>query len=113
MIHRNFIGGDWLDSSDAARNINPSDTTDVIGEYSRADASQVKAAIAAASRAFPSWARVPPQVRADALDKHASGLQHHHGALWTVAEPNTDETRVDIGQIMLPWTHSNTHTEFL
>jgi hypothetical protein len=37
MIHRNFIGGDWLGSSDAARNINPSDTTDVMrGERSSA-----------------------------------------------------------------------------
>jgi alpha-ketoglutaric semialdehyde dehydrogenase len=81
MIHRNFIGGDWLDSSDAARNINPSDTTDVIGEYSRADASQVNAAIAAASRAFPAWARVSPQVRADALDKVGSEIHARRAEL--------------------------------
>jgi alpha-ketoglutaric semialdehyde dehydrogenase len=69
MIHRNFIGGEWVTSTEAGRNINPSDTTDIVGEYSRADTSQVKMAIAAANQAFPAWARVSPQVRADALDK--------------------------------------------
>jgi acyl-CoA reductase-like NAD-dependent aldehyde dehydrogenase len=69
MIHGNLIGGEWIDSSDAARNSNPSDVDDVVGEYARADARQVEAAIAAASAAFPAWARVSPQVRADALDK--------------------------------------------
>jgi aldehyde dehydrogenase (NAD+) len=69
MIHRNYIGGEWTASNEAATNVNPSDTTDIVGEYSRADASQVKMAIAAANQAFPAWARVSPQVRADALDK--------------------------------------------
>jgi acyl-CoA reductase-like NAD-dependent aldehyde dehydrogenase len=69
MIHRNFIGGEWTASNEAAPNVNPSDTTDIVGEYSRANASQVKMAIAAAKQAFPAWASVSPQVGADALDK--------------------------------------------
>jgi alpha-ketoglutaric semialdehyde dehydrogenase len=69
MIHRNFIDGGWVGSSEAARNVNPSDSHDVVGEYSRGDAAQVRTAVEAASRAFANWARVSPQVRADALDK--------------------------------------------
>ena len=81
MIHRNLIGGDWVDSSDAARNINPSDTTDVVGEYARADASQTRAAIDAAKQAFPAWARISPQVRADALDKVGSEMHARRAEL--------------------------------
>ena len=36
-MHRNFIGGDWMAGAESARNINPSDLSDVIGEYARAD----------------------------------------------------------------------------
>jgi alpha-ketoglutaric semialdehyde dehydrogenase len=81
MIHRNLIGGDWVDSSDVAYNINPSDTTDVVGEYSRADASQARAAIAAARQAFPAWARISPQIRADALDKVGSEIHARRAEL--------------------------------
>jgi alpha-ketoglutaric semialdehyde dehydrogenase len=69
VIHRNFIAGEWVGSADRTLNINPSDTNDVVGEYCRADLSQVKAAIAAARSAFPSWARSSPQLRCDILDK--------------------------------------------
>jgi Aldehyde dehydrogenase family len=33
--HRNFIGGSWRESGDARPNINPSDTSDVIGRYAQ------------------------------------------------------------------------------
>ena len=69
MNHANFIHGEWVDSTDAAHNINPSDTSDVVGDYSRADESQVNTAIAAAKAAFPAWSRSPSQLRADMLDK--------------------------------------------
>ena len=69
MNHANFIAGEWVESTDAARNVNPSDTADVVGEYCRADVSRVKTAISAAKAAFPAWSRSPPQLRADMLDK--------------------------------------------
>ena len=69
MTRANFIGGEWVQGNDAARNLNPSDTADVIDEYSRADAAQVTRAIAAASQAFRAWSRSTPQARADALDR--------------------------------------------
>lgn len=69
MTHANLIAGAFVHGSDAIRNINPSDTTDVVGEYDRASAAQVDDAIAAARAAAPAWARTTPQVRADILDK--------------------------------------------
>lgn len=67
--HKNYIAGQWTDGSDAGRNINPSNTNDVVGLYARADAKDTHAAIAAAKSAFPAWSRTSPQVRHDALAK--------------------------------------------
>ncbi|HKW80293.1 MAG TPA: aldehyde dehydrogenase family protein [Casimicrobiaceae bacterium] len=67
-LHRNYIAGEWVAGSDAARNINPSDVTDVIGEYARADRAQADAAIGAARAAFPAWAASSVQDRANLLD---------------------------------------------
>jgi acyl-CoA reductase-like NAD-dependent aldehyde dehydrogenase len=69
MTHANLIAGEWRHGSDPVRNINPSDTTDVVGEYDRASAAQVEDAIAAARAAFPAWARTTPQQRAELLEK--------------------------------------------
>ena len=68
MLHANFVGGDWVESSDVASNINPSNTDDVVGEYSRADERSVDAAVEAAVAAQPSWANASPQARHDVLD---------------------------------------------
>ena len=63
-IHQNLIGGTWT-GADAIENINPSDTSDIVGLYARADASDVNAAIAAAKAAFPAWSR------SGILERHA------------------------------------------
>ena len=47
-LHRNFIAGEWMAGADVSRNINPSDLSDIIGEYARADREQADAAITAA-----------------------------------------------------------------
>ena len=67
-IHRNFIGGDWVTGTETARNINPSDLSDVIGEYARADKAQADTAIGAARAAFPAWSMSSVQDRANLLD---------------------------------------------
>lgn len=63
-IHQNLIGGTWT-GANAIENINPSDTSDIVGLYARADASDVAAAIAAAKAAFPAWSR------SGILERHA------------------------------------------
>jgi aldehyde dehydrogenase (NAD+) len=74
MLHKNLIGGAWREGVTVTRNINPSDTDDVVGEYAYADAAQAAEAIAAAKAAFPGWRAASPQVRADALDRIGSEL---------------------------------------
>ena len=71
---KNLIAGEWVAGSDAARNVNPSDTRDVIGDYAQADASQVDAAIAAARAAAPAWGVSTPQQRFDVLDAAGSEI---------------------------------------
>jgi len=67
-LHRNFIAGEWTAGTDVAKNINPSDLSDVVGEYARADRAQADAAIAAARAAFPAWSMSAVQDRANMLD---------------------------------------------
>ena len=66
---KNFIAGDWVDGDSVSRNINPSNTNDVVGEYVQATAEQTNQAIAAAKAAFPKWSVSTPQERHDALLK--------------------------------------------
>jgi acyl-CoA reductase-like NAD-dependent aldehyde dehydrogenase len=65
----NFINGEWVPGASYAPNINPSDTSDVLGDYAQADVAQVEAAVTAARAAFPKWSVSGIQARADALDK--------------------------------------------
>jgi len=67
-IYKNLIGGQWLEGADVNRNLNPSDLSDVVGEYARADAPQAQQAIAAARAAFPAWSRGNIQARSDMLE---------------------------------------------
>ena len=47
-LHRNYINGEWLEGKGVRENINPSDITDIVGEYAQADKAQTEDAIAAA-----------------------------------------------------------------
>ena len=68
-IHANIIGGERVASGNITRNINPSNTDDVVGEYAQASKADAERAIAAAKAAFPKWARSTPQERHDCLKK--------------------------------------------
>jgi alpha-ketoglutaric semialdehyde dehydrogenase len=67
-MFKNLIGGEWVESSRVRRNVNPSDTRDVIGEYAQADVAQAQQAIAAAAKAQTAWGLSTPQQRFDILD---------------------------------------------
>ena len=66
-LHRNYIAGEWIDGAGVTRNVNPSDTNDIVGEYAQADPAQTDAAVRAAHAAFPAWSRATPQERHDVL----------------------------------------------
>ncbi|MBT6412671.1 MAG: aldehyde dehydrogenase family protein, partial [Betaproteobacteria bacterium] len=70
----NYIAGEWIDGEELAEDINPSDTSEVIAEYVRADRQQTKHAIEAASGASSGWADCGVQARSDLLDKIGNEL---------------------------------------
>ena len=72
--HQNFIDGTWRDGASLNSNINPSDTTDVLGMYAMASAADAEEAIAAAARAFETWQFSSIQQRFDALDRIGTEL---------------------------------------
>jgi acyl-CoA reductase-like NAD-dependent aldehyde dehydrogenase len=65
----NLIDGRQVDSGDRSTDINPSNLSDVVGEFARGTVSDVEQAIAAARRAFAAWSRTTPQERFDVLDR--------------------------------------------
>jgi acyl-CoA reductase-like NAD-dependent aldehyde dehydrogenase len=70
-LHKNLINGEWVGAAGSG-NVNPSDTNDVIADYAIATATDVRAAVLAATAAFPAWAR--------------SGLNDRHTILRKAAE---------------------------
>ena len=70
----NYINGEWVMGPSWTTNRNPSDLSDVIGEYAAADAAQTNAAVAAAKGAFTAWSVGSIQERANILDKVGSDI---------------------------------------
>jgi len=67
--HANYVNGQWVPGASWSKNVNPSDLSDVLGEYAQADQAQTEQAIASARAAAPGWATFNVQARADILDK--------------------------------------------
>ncbi|HZP19491.1 MAG TPA: aldehyde dehydrogenase family protein [Bauldia sp.] len=83
-LHKNYIAGEWV-GGEAAPNINPSNTDEIVGHYARATADDVKNAIAAAKAAFPAWSR--------------SGIQQRHDIL-KAASDEILKRREEIGRLL-------------
>jgi alpha-ketoglutaric semialdehyde dehydrogenase len=68
-IHRNLIGGEWVESSTGQtfENLNPADSTDVVGVFQRSGKQDVEDAVAAAKQAFEKWRLVPAPRRAEVV----------------------------------------------
>lgn len=69
MRRANIIGGADVAGDVWTPNINPSNTSDVVGEYARATVDDATAAVESARAALPRWAFATPQERADVLDR--------------------------------------------
>ena len=96
----NYIGGQWVAGADYSTNINPSELSDVIGEYAKADLAQVNAAIDAARAAFPAWSTSGIQARSDALDKIGSEILARREELGTLLAREEGKTLPEaIGEV--------------
>ena len=64
---QNFIAGEWQSGASEIENVNPSDTTDIVGLFAQASSLQLDAAIAAARHAQKAWAATGIEKRHDVL----------------------------------------------
>ncbi|HEX9959919.1 MAG TPA: aldehyde dehydrogenase family protein [Pyrinomonadaceae bacterium] len=67
--YHNYIGGEWIKSASGEwfENINPADTSDVVGRFPASNEEDVNAAVEAAKAAATKWRRTPAPRRAELL----------------------------------------------
>ena len=99
--HSNYINGQWVPGATWSKNINPSDVSDVVGEYAQADAAQTEQAIAAARSAAPAWANFNVQARADLLEKVGSEMIARKDELGTLLSREEGKTLPEgVGEVV-------------
>jgi alpha-ketoglutaric semialdehyde dehydrogenase len=96
-----FIDGAWTEAGDVTDNVNPADTSDIIGRYSNGSAEQVDAAVAAARAAFPAWSRSLPFERGQILRAVADHLSAHRQHLATLLAREEGKTLAEaLGEVL-------------
>lgn len=73
-----LIAGGFVKGGNGVERRNPSDTREIVSIAFHAAVGEVENAVEAARQAFPGWARVTPQARADMLDRIAGLVQARH-----------------------------------
>jgi alpha-ketoglutaric semialdehyde dehydrogenase len=100
MFH-NVIGGEAATASNVGKNINPSNTNDVIGEFAQGSAADVDRAVAAATAAFPGWSQSNPQMRHDVLKKASDEVMARKDELGRILSREEGKTLAEgIGEAM-------------
>ena len=69
MKKSNFINGHWVEGLGLIKNINPSDTSDIIDEYTSCTADQFEIAVQSATAAQKEWQQVGIEKRSQILSK--------------------------------------------
>lgn len=78
-FYRNYINGVWSESTSAKTvdNVNPADTRDVLGTIKLATRDEARAAVEAASAAFPGWKAIPAPSRGKIVARAARLMEEH------------------------------------
>lgn len=100
-IHNNFINGQWVpsESGKVFSNENPSDVTDVIGDFPDSTVEDTRAAIAAAKSAGPAWEELGSIKRGDILFAAAELLaQRKHELAAVVTREQGKHLRESLGE---------------
>ncbi|MGH9343160.1 MAG: aldehyde dehydrogenase family protein [Terriglobia bacterium] len=76
-IHKNFIGGHWVESSSGKtfERVNPADRREAVGAFQDSTAEDVDRAVAAAARAYAPWRLTPAPKRGELLYRVAQLLE--------------------------------------
>jgi len=87
--HKNFVGGEWVDSSggETMEVLNPS-TGEVIAEVARSTAEDANRAVEAAKNALPEWLENTPGERAEMLFKLADLIEENAEELAALESKN-------------------------
>ncbi|WJR78409.1 aldehyde dehydrogenase family protein [Bradyrhizobium sp. NP1] len=74
---RNYIDGEWVDggSGEWLDNVNPADTSDIVGRFPASTAEDAERAVRAAAAAFAAWRKTPVTARAKILNQAAGYLE--------------------------------------
>ncbi|BCQ28449.1 aldehyde dehydrogenase family protein (plasmid) [Caballeronia sp. NK8] len=80
-VLKHYVNGGWTTSATTGVSVNPSDLDEPVGEYARADARMVDAAVDSASAAWRVWSRASAARRARALDAIGSELHARRAEL--------------------------------
>ena len=99
-MFQNYINGQWVASAAVIENINPSDTSDVVGHYAKASAEDCLTAIAAANAAFDSWAQSGLEQRKQILDFIGAELIARSGEIGEILAREEGKTRAEgVGEV--------------
>src|SRR6187551_3316876 len=104
--HKNFIGGEWVDSDGGTMEVlNPS-TGEVIAEVQRSTEADVDRAVDAAKRALPDWLEKTPKDRMELLLKLADLIDENADELAKLESLNVGKPMSIVGDEM-PFSADN------
>ena len=99
-VFQNYINGQWVGSSAVIENINPSDTSDVVGHYAKATSEDCLAAIAAANAAFAGWSQSGLEQRKQVLDFIGAELIARSAEIGEILAREEGKTRAEgVGEV--------------
>ncbi|UVW36154.1 aldehyde dehydrogenase family protein [SAR92 clade bacterium H455] len=99
-VFQNYINGQWVGSSAVIENINPSDTSDVVGHYAKATPEDCLAAIAAANTAFADWSQSGLEQRKLVLDFIGAELIARSAEIGEILAREEGKTRAEgVGEV--------------
>ena len=92
-----LIAGKKVLTQDTLVSINPANTDEVIGHFSKADTALAEKALQGALKAFASWKLVAPKKRADVLFKAAKIMRRRRFEInaWMIKEVGKNYTEAD------------------
>lgn len=99
-MFQNYINGQWVGSAAVIENINPSDTSDVVGHYAKASPEDCLTAIAAANAAFDGWSQSGLEQRKQILDFIGAELIARSGEIGEILAREEGKTRAEgVGEV--------------
>ncbi|MEM6531353.1 MAG: aldehyde dehydrogenase family protein [Myxococcota bacterium] len=103
---RNLIDGSWTSAPSTLDNLRPGDGT-VQGTLPKSGPEEINAAVSAAGRAFPAWAKRSREERAALLDRVADGLEARAEELAALESADTGKPIRTAREIDIPRAIAN------